>query len=70
MPEFDIVVLVPIKMRISAKDVRHARDYGPQVVKATVDKQLTTVGLCTLKSLVVAEDNLPDDLTSGIPSVY
>lgn len=63
MPEYDIVVLVPVKMRIAAKDDRYARTYGPSIVGETVKKTFTTEGLFTLKNCQEVKSS--SDILSG-----
>lgn len=51
MPEFDVVVLVPVKRRIYVKDVNVARAHGPAIVSGLIAKQYGCAGIPVLKSI-------------------
>lgn len=51
MPEFDVVVLVPVKLRINVKDVNVARAHGPSMVAGLVAGHHDLAGISTLKAI-------------------
>jgi hypothetical protein len=59
MPEFDVVVLVPVKRRINVKDVNTARAHGPAMIGGLVAKQYGCAGIPTLKAIYPVAEPAP-----------
>lgn len=59
MPEFDVVVLVPVKRRINVRDVDTARAHGPAMVAGLVAKHHGCAGVPTLKAIYPVSEPAP-----------